>query len=915
MKRCLAILLSVLLLMTSVPMVSATTPDPVPDVPTIEITSGEAKPGETVSVTVYTHNNPGVVSMKVKVWFDPAVLKLVGYEAGNFSASGYSWGQIKADNFIINWCDAISVDSTADVLATLTFEVLADATCGVTPLTLDFSCEDDMYNFDWETIEFAGINNEITVNHTWNADVLEPDCFNGGYTTYTCSVCGDSYVGDYTDALGHTEEIIPGKDATCTEDGLTEGKKCSVCGEIIVAQQVIKANSHAEEIIPGKAATCTEDGLTEGKKCSVCGEILAAQQVIKANGHTEEIIPGKAATCTEDGLTEGKKCSVCGEIIVAQQVIKANGHTEEIIPGKAATCTEDGLTEGKKCSVCGEILVAQQVIKANGHTEEIIPGKAATCTEDGLTEGKKCSVCGEIIVAQQVIKANGHTEEIIPGKAATCTEDGLTEGKKCSVCGEIIVAQQVIKANGHAEEIIPGKAATCTEDGLTEGKKCSVCGEILVAQQVIKAIGHSYESVVTAPTCVAEGYTTYTCSACGHSYVADYVAALGHTEEVIPGYDATCTETGLTEGEKCSVCDEVLVAQQVIKANGHTEEIIPGYDATCTETGLTEGKQCSVCGETLIAQEIIPALGHSYDAVVTAPTCVAEGYTTYTCACGDSYVANKVPATGHIYDDEFDAECNACGFIRDAQCKHDYQAVVTAPDCVNGGYTTYTCSACGDSYVADYTDALGHTEEIIPGKAATCTEDGLTEGKKCSVCGEILVAQQVIKANGHTEEIIPGKAATCTEDGLTEGKKCSVCGEIIVAQEIIPALGHNYESVVTAPTCVAEGYTTHTCSVCGDSYTDSVVPATGEHVYDGDSDADCNVCGAIREVETAKPGDADGNGRVNNRDLGFIQQYLNDWPDVKLDLDACDVDDNGRVNNRDLGLIQQYLNDWGTILK
>ena len=320
-----------------------------------------------------------------------------------------------------------------------------------------------------------------------------PGCTEGGYTTHVCAICGITYVADETEALGHTEETIPGKAATCTESGLTEGKKCSVCGEVLVAQEVIPANGHTEEILAAVAPTCTETGMTEGRKCTVCGEILIQQEIIPANGHTEEILAAVAPTCTETGLTEGRKCTVCGEVLVAQEVIPANGHTEEILAAVAPTCTETGLTEGKKCTVCGEILIQQEVVPANGHTEEILAAVAPTCTETGLTEGRKCTVCGEILVAQETIPATGHTEEVVPGKAATCTETGLTEGKKCTVCGEVLVAQEVIPATGHTEEILEAKAPTCTESGLTEGKKCSVCGEILVEQEVIPALGHEWK--------------------------------------------------------------------------------------------------------------------------------------------------------------------------------------------------------------------------------------------------------------------------------------------------------------------------------------------------------------------------------------------------------------------------------------
>lgn len=61
-------------------------------------------------------------------------------------------------------------------------------------------------------------------------------------------------------------------------------------------------------------------------------------------------------------------------------------------------------------------------------------------------------------------------------------------------------------------------------------------------------------------------------------------------------------------------------------------------------------------------------------------------------------------------------------------------------------------------------------------------------------------------------------------------------------------------------------------------------------------------------------GDVDGNGRINNRDLGVLQQYLGDWSDVQINLEAADVTHDGRVNNRDLGLMQQYLGDWDVSL-
>ena len=111
--------------------------------------------------------------------------------------------------------------------------------------------------------------------------------------------------------------------------------------------------------------------------------------------------------------------------------------------------------------------------------------------------------------------------------------------------------------------------------------------------------------------------------------------------------------------------------------------------------------------------------------------------------------------------------------------------------------------ACGSDGKSESSIHHTHTEEVVKGKAATCEETGLTDGKKCSVCGETLVEQEIIPlSEQHTEEVVKGKTATCEETGLTDGKVCTVCGDTLVEQEEIPLSdNHDYEEGV--------------CSVCG----------------------------------------------------------------------------------------------------
>ena len=117
---------------------------------------------------------------------------------------------------------------------------------------------------------------------------------------------------------------------------------------------------------------------------------------------------------------------------------------------------------------------------------------------------------------------------------------------------------------------------------------------------------------------------------------------------------------------------------------------------------------------------------HFYNKNETVATCTEQGFTTYTCDCGDSYVTDYTDATGHSHTTEITTPathltdgimtytCTCGDSYTEAIAKtteHTYDAIITAPTCTDQGYTTYICE-CGDTYVADYVDTNNdHADE------------------------------------------------------------------------------------------------------------------------------------------------------------------------------------------------------------
>lgn len=385
-------------------------------------------------------------------------------------------------------------------------------------------------------------------------------------------------------------------------------------------------------------------------------------------------------------------------------------HTHELVAHEEtpATCTTSGTRAYWECLGCGGIFADAAAttevsrdelgIAPAGHDLVPVQEVPSTCAAPGTAAHWICEGCGtlfgddkaELAVAadELALPLAAHDLEYVPEVPSTCVQPGTAEHWRCSVCGERFADEsgaQAVKLDelelplgAHALEAVEEVPASCTEPGTAAHWACALCGKLFADEAGSAEV--TAESLATA--------------------------LAPHSLAKVGGTPATCTERGVSDHWKCTVCGalfsdetgttEVTTEQLRTALAPHALTAVAEVPATCEETGVAAHWRCSSCGGLFKDEEgaqavtaddlVVPLAAHKLTAhAPKAATCTEPGSLAHwTCeVCGKAFLDDRVlepagdvavPATGHkaVHHDRVAPttksagraeywECSACG--------------------------------------------------------------------------------------------------------------------------------------------------------------------------------------------------------------------------------------------------------------
>ena len=404
---------------------------------------------------------------------------------------------------------------------------------------------------------------------------------------------------------------------------------------------------HVEEVLEAVAATCETTGLTAGKKCSVCGEILEAQTEVPALGHAwGDGVVTTEPTCTAAGV----KTFTCSNDATHTKTeeVPALGHTVATYTTYVANPDGDEAMIAGECSVCGEMGTKP----ASFFTSvESIFGDAG---EAGVTIFQASETIAPYMSPAKFVYAAGHPSYPANGYSPIPTDSPAYPGM-LGIAGWAAYLDSAV-TDGAVYKIVDAEGNVIVDwqpiaDQLGLGVH-SAGGEAIdafIAANITEYTGvgirfyHIIDlkplwGILNGKTVTVElAFTT------AKGVEGDVYVPYASLSVVVPACEHVAGEPDIADNcnVKCTKCGAVLEAAKHVFGDE-----VPAVDATCDVAGNVAYKNCSACGKNydaegnVIEDVVIPALGHkTVDKTFTAPTTAEEGWLAhkYCEACGTAW--------------------------------------------------------------------------------------------------------------------------------------------------------------------------------------------------------------------------------------------------------------------------------------